>query len=265
MHLSRLLVPLLLIAPLSASESPGPAVPVQPVTLTAIQEIQAQIDAVRNAGHPRYQPRHVYVVDPATQRLHILAPGSFQVELTLLAGTGSNGVGFGDGQTPPGFYTMGGVRIARNASSDIQTGDSRPGVSGVYAELLYPPTHPEKAKRGRVPINVVIHSFNPKVSATLRRRHEDGLIGKQPCTTGCPVVRPQDAIQLVPFLKESAGSFDPATKAGPALRELIRKGAVTEYPKLRLGDRLGDPIYILNPAKAAPAATPAASAPPAAS
>lgn len=244
------LLPVWVSAAAPESSAP-PDKPVSPVALNAIVEIQRGIAAVRNAGHPRYAPTYVYVVDPAAQKLHVLSAQSFQVQLTLPAGTGSNGLGFGDGQTPTGFYTMGGVRIAKHASSDIQTGDSRPGVSGIYAELLYPPQHPDKSKRGTVPINVVMHSFNPKVSPALRRRHEQGLIGKEPCTTGCPVVRPQDAIQLVPYLKESAGSFDPATKAGPALSKLIRNGLVQQYPARRLFNQLGDPIYIIDPAKLA--------------
>jgi hypothetical protein len=89
----------------------------------------------------------------------------------------------------------------------------------------------------------------------LRQRHEKGLIGKEPCTTGCPVVRPQDSIRLVPFLKESYGAFDPATKPNPALRTLIRQGKVAEFSRAKLlgaSRKLGDPIYILNPSAPSP-------------
>lgn len=247
MKLPSLVLVHLILSLQSASPADAPA-SLPPVTVNTIQEIQRQIQAVQNAGHPRYQPQFVYVVDPSTQRLHVLSGDSFEVKLTLPAGTGAKGVGFADGQTPPGFYTMGGVRIAKDASASIQTGDSRPGVSGIYAELLYPPQFPDKAKRGKVPINVVIHSFNPKVSEALRRRYEDGLIGKEPCTTGCPVVHPNDASKLAPFLKESSGSFDPSTRAGTKLAELIRKKLVVEYSHRF---RLGDPIYIVEPVKPA--------------
>jgi hypothetical protein len=216
------------------------------VSLAVVDEIRVHIDAVRKSGERHYIPELIYVVDPSAQRMHILNGKTYQLEKTLLTGTGSNGVGFKGGQTPPGFYTMGGVRIAKNASASIQTGDTRSGVSGVYAELLYPPTHEDPAKRGKVPINVVIHSFNPAVSEMLRRRHEDGLIGKVPCTTGCPVLRPQDTAILAPYLIRSAGRFDPGTKPGDSLRALIRSKQVTEHSRRGLGD----PIFIINPTKA---------------
>lgn len=242
------LAPLVLVLALETARSADAPSAVPPVTVNTIQEIQREIQAVQSAGHPRYQPQFIYVVDPSAQRLHVLSGQTFEIKLTLPAGTGAKGVGFADGQTPPGFFTMGGVRIAKDASASIQTGDSRPGVSGIYAELLYPPHFPDRTKRGKVPINVVIHSFNPKVSESLRRRYEDGLIGKEPCTTGCPVVHPNDAIKLAPYLKESAGSFDPATRAGAKLSELIRKKLVLEYSHRF---RLGDAIYIIAPAKSA--------------
>jgi len=209
-----------------------------------LETIESHIDAQRKAGHPDYDPAFVYVVDPRSQRLHVLSRESGQIALTLRVGTGSNGVGFDSGQTPPGFYVMGGVRIARNADWRLQTGDTKTGVSGFYAELLYPPSHPDPAERGTVPINVVMHSFNPNVSSMLRERHERQLIGKEPCTTGCPVVRPQDAPQLAPFLEQSAGPFDPSANPNRALRRLIRWRKVREYSN----DRLGDAIYVIDPA-----------------
>lgn len=143
------------------------------------------IEEQRRAGHPRYHPERVSVVDPSQQQLHVINRKTRSVELTLPAGTGKRGLGFGGAQTPIGFFTMGGVRIARNASAYIQTGDSRQGVSGIYAEILYPPSHPDPRLRGQVPNNVIIHGFNPRVSSMLRDRHEKNMIGRIPCTTGC--------------------------------------------------------------------------------
>ena len=248
LRLSSLLFPILgLTQALFAADSPPK---VEPVSINVIQALRQKIDALKQANQ-HYQPKYIYVVDPSTQRLHLLSAESYTLIKTYLVGTGSKGLGFGDGQTPPGFYTMGGVRVA--SGPFVQTGDSRPGVSGVYAELLYPPGHP---KEGSVPNNVVIHSFNPAVSAELRRRYDQKLIGKQPCTTGCPVLRPEDVGELAPKFIESAGSFDPATKPGSALSKLIRDGKVRQYPPKKflglLSKKLGDPIYIIPPASPAP-------------
>ena len=225
---------------------------IAPVSSQVIEEIRSHIDALnevlKESGSPCYSPKYIYVVDPKTQRMHILFAKSYGLACTLPAGTGSRGVGFGSSQTPPGFYTMGGVRIAKDASSDIQTGSNLAGISGVFAELHYPPDHPKVAERGKIPINVVMHSYNPKASNMLRNRFEKGLIGKVPCTMGCPVFNPQDAPVVAPYFEQSAGEFDPASKPGPALRELLRTGKVVEYTH----KRIGDVIFVINPSASAP-------------
>jgi len=137
---------------------------------------------------------------------------------------------------------MGGVRIARNADSSIQTGDSKRGVSGIYAEILYPPTYPDPKLRGYVPNGVVIHSYNPEASEMLRQRRAQRMIGRVPCTTGCPVPDTDEAHKLIPYLRQSAGKFDPTTKPNANLRVLLSTGQVKQYQR----NQLGDPIYILN-------------------
>jgi hypothetical protein len=137
---------------------------------------------------------------------------------------------------------MGGVRIARNADTSIQTGDSKKGVSGVYAEMLFPPSYPDASRRGRVPNNVVIHSYNPEASAMLRERRANRLIGRVPCTTGCPVPEIDEVHKLVPYLRSSAGRFDPVTRPNAALRSLISQGKVEEYS----ANRLGAGIFIMD-------------------
>ena len=174
--------------------------------------------------------------------MHVISLKTRRVHETLRCGTGKRGLGFGSSQTPTGFFTMGGVRIARNADPSIQTGDSKKGVSGIYAEMLYPPSHPDPGKRGYVPNNVVIHSYNPAASEMLRQRRAQRLIGRVPCTTGCPVPEIDEAYKLVPYLKQSAGRFDPTAKPNANLRRLIESGQVTEYE----GRQLGAPIYIRN-------------------
>ena len=134
------------------------------------------------------------------------------------------------------------MRIAKGANPAIQTGDSKRGVSGIYAEMLYPPSHPDPQLRGRVPNNVVIHSYNPEASEMLRQRRAQRLVGRVPCTTGCPVPSIDEAHKLVPYLKQSAGKFDPTANPNARLRTLINSGQVTEYQ----GKRLGAPIFILN-------------------
>lgn len=201
------------------------------------------IQEQRFAGHPDYNPVYGYVVDPSKQEMKVYDVRSWTPKLTIPVGTGKRGLGFGGAQTPTGFFTMGGVRIAKNSSAYIQTGDSRKGVSGVYAEMLYPPSHSEKKLHGRVPNNVIIHGFNPKVSQMLHDRHHKNMIGRVPCTTGCPVPGMNDLPKLTPFLKRSAGQFDPTARPNAALRSLIRKGQVTEY---YTEGRLGDPILILD-------------------
>lgn len=204
--------------------------------------IESAIEAQRQAGHPNYDPQWLYVVDPAAQRMHVTDRGTRAVRETLRCGTGKRGLGFGDAQTPVGFFTMGGVRIARDADPSIQTGDSKKGVSGIYAEILYPPSFPDPALRGMVPNGVVIHSYNPEASEMLRQRRAQRLIGRVPCTTGCPVPDIDEAPRLVPYLKQSAGRFDPTASPDADLRSHLAQGLVKEYQN----NRLGAAIYILN-------------------
>jgi hypothetical protein len=204
--------------------------------------IQSGIAAQRRAGHPNYNPEYVYVVDPAAQRMHVIALKTGKIHKTLRCGTGKRGLGFGYAQTPPGFFTMGGVRIAKNANSAIQTGDSKKGVSGIYAEILYPPSHPNPKLQGYVPNGVVIHSYNPDASEMLHQRRAQRKIGRIPCTTGCPVPDIDEARKLIPYLKKSAGKFDPTARPNANLRSLISQGQVKVYQR----NGLGDPIYILN-------------------
>jgi len=204
--------------------------------------IQSSIAAQRQAGHPNYNPQWVYVVDPAAQRMHVISLKTGAIRETLRCGTGKKGLGTAHAQTPPGFFTMGGVRIAQNANSAIQTGDSKTGVSGIYAEILYPPTHPNPSLRGYVPNGVVIHSYNPEASEMLRQRRAQRMIGRIPCTTGCPVPDIDEAHKLIPYLKASAGRFDPTANPNANLRNLISSGQVKQYQR----NQLGDPIYILN-------------------
>jgi hypothetical protein len=232
----RPFVALPILAVASCAGGMGPSGP------TTRQLIEAGIQAQRDAGHPAYDPAHVFIVDPASQRMHVLERKTGTIAVSLRCGTGSNGLGFGDSQTPPGFFTMGGVRIARNADTSIQTGDTKKGVSGVYAEMLYPPSHPDPSLRGRVPNGVVIHSYNPEASAMLRERREKRLIGRRPCTTGCPVPSIDEVHKLVPYLRVSAGSFDPDARPNADLRSLIARGEVKEYSTRRLGA----PIFILS-------------------
>ena len=204
--------------------------------------VQSFITAQRRAGHPNYNPEWLYVVDPAAQRMHVISLKTHKVHETLRCGTGKRGLGTAHAQTPPGFFTMGGVRIAKNANSSIQTGDSKKGVSGIYAEILYPPTHPDPKLRGYVPNGVVIHSYNPDASEMLRQRRSQRMIGRIPCTTGCPVPDIDEAHKLIPYLKKSTGRFDPTANPNANLRSLISRGEVNVYQR----NQLGDPIYILN-------------------
>jgi hypothetical protein len=204
--------------------------------------IESSIEAQRRAGHPDYNPQSLYVVDPATQRMHVISRKTKEVKETLRCGTGKRGLGFDHAQTPAGFFTMGGVRIARNADTTIQTGDSKSGVSGIYAEMLYPPSHPDPGLRGMVPNGVVIHSYNPEVSGMLRQRRAQRLIGRVPCPTGCPVLDIDQAHKLVPYLKQSAGKFDSTANPDADLRSHIAQGRVRQYET----NRLGAAIYILN-------------------
>ncbi len=209
--------------------------------------IEAGIQAQRAAGYRHYNPAHVFVVDPRKQRMHVLARSKGDIVATVRCGTGKKGLGFADGQTPTGFFTMGGVRIAKNGDTSIQTGDTKKGVSGIYAEILYPPSFPDPQLHGRVPNGVVIHSYNPKASSMLRARRSQRLIGRVPCTTGCPVPEIEDVKKLLPYLKTSAGRFDPDARPNAALRSLIRKGKVKQYAS----NRLGAGIFIMGqPAKA---------------
>ncbi len=200
-----------------------------------LNQIEAGIHAQRASGQPSYNPTYVFVVDPAKQRMHILDRKRRDLATTVRCGTGKRGLGFGSSQTPTGFFTMGGVRIAKNADTSIQTGDTKKGVTGIYAEILYPPSFPDPELRGRVPNNVVIHSYNPKVSEMLRQRRAKRLIGRVPCTTGCPVPDVDEAKKLVRYLRVSAGKFDPDTRPNATLRRLIAQGKVKQYSSNRLG------------------------------
>lgn len=204
--------------------------------------IKSTILAQRKVGYPNYDPKWIYVVDPATQQMNVVSLKTGETYETLRCGTGKRGLGISHAQTPPGFFTMGGVRIAKNADSSIQTGDSKRGVSGIYAEILYPPTHSDPTLRGYVPNGVVIHSYNPNASKMLYQRRAQRKIGRIPCTTGCPVLEIDEAPRLVSYLKQSAGKFDPTATPNTHLQALIRSGQVTQYHR----DQLGDPIYILN-------------------
>ncbi|MEM0970641.1 MAG: L,D-transpeptidase [Verrucomicrobiota bacterium] len=208
-----------------------------------LDELEAAIVDQRKAGHPTYNPELAYLVDPSTQRMHLLSRREARVLLTLPVGTGKAGLGFDSSQTPTGFFTMGGVRIADQASSYIQVGDTKTGVAGIYAEMLYPPSHEEEDLRGRVPNNVIIHGFNPTVSQMLKDRHRKGMIGRVPCTTGCPVLAVGDTAKLAPYLPTSAGVFDAGARPNANLRSLIAKGKVVEYAK---EEGLGDAILILD-------------------
>lgn len=218
--------------------SPDPRIDLEMVNL-----FERGIEAQRRAGHPGYNPERVYLIDPSRQQMHVINRKTGSVEVSLPTGTGKRGLGFAGAQTPVGFFTMGGVRIAKDASAYIQTGDSRQGVSGIYAEILYPPSHPDPRLRGRVPNNVIIHGFNPRVSSMLRERHEKKLIGRIPCTTGCPVLAIKDLPILAPYLKKSAGAFDPSSRPNSNLRRLIARRQVVQYSNKI---RLGDPILILD-------------------
>ena len=110
----------------------------QSIESEAISLLRNGIEAQRQAGYPDYNPRYAYVVVPSHQRMTVLSMATLEPVLSIPVGTGKNGLGFGGAQTPIGFFTMGGVRIAKDASAYIQTGDSKSGVSGVYAEMLYP-------------------------------------------------------------------------------------------------------------------------------
>lgn len=230
-------------APAANTGIAPPPVPANDIDPDVVQQLRDGIAAQRQAGFPNYQPRKAFVVDPSRQQMMVIDLNSWTELLKIPVGTGKNGLGTGSAQTPTGFFTMGGVRIAKDASAYIQTGDSKRGVSGVYAEMLYPPSHEKDWERGKVPNNVIIHGFNPSVSSMLKERHSKKLIGRVPCTTGCPVPNVADLPKLAPFLKDSAGTFDISARPNDALRHYIRTGQVTEYYNAH---RLGDPILILN-------------------
>ncbi|MGB0143871.1 MAG: hypothetical protein ACPGJR_04680 [Akkermansiaceae bacterium] len=206
------------------------------------ERVRSFILAQRKSGHPNYNPKWVYVVDPGAQRMKVISLQTGKTREALRCGTGRKGLGFAHAKTPPGIFAMGGVRIAENADSSIQTGDTKRGVSGIYAEILYPPTYPTASLRGTVPNGVVIHSYNPEASEMLRQRRAQRMIGRIPCTTGCPVPDIDEAHKLVPYLKQSAGKFDPASKPNFRLQKLIQSGKVRVYSR----PQLGDPVYILN-------------------
>lgn len=233
---------LLLLLQACSSGNTSAASPAQKLLGSHWNQIEAAIAAQRTAGHPNYNPEWLFVVNPKTQRMHIISRRTGQVRETFRCGTGKRGLGFEDAQTPPGFFTMGGVRIARNGDTRIQTGDSKKGVSGIYAEMLYPPSHPDPTLRGYVPNGVVIHSYNPNASEMLRQRRAQRLIGRVPCTTGCPVPDIEDAPKLIPYLVRGAGKFDPTANPNANLRRLISEGKVKEYQR----NQLGAAIYIMD-------------------
>ena len=70
--------------------------------------IESSIAAQRKAGHADYDPDWLFLVDPSTQRMHVVSLKTRQVHETLRCGTGKRGLGFGSAQTPTGFFTMGG-------------------------------------------------------------------------------------------------------------------------------------------------------------
>jgi hypothetical protein len=205
-------------------------------------DVQSFIASQRKAGHPNYNPELLYVVDPAKQRMRVISLKTRRTHETLRCGTGKRGLGTKHAQTPPGFFTMGGVRIAKGANHTIQTGDSKKGVAGIYAEIHFPPTYPDPKRRGFVPNGVVIHSYNPDASKMLQERRSQRLIGRIPCTFGCPVPDIDEAHKLVPYLKRSYGKFDPTANPNANLRSLISQGQVKIYQR----NQLGDPILILN-------------------
>ena len=211
--------------------------------------IEAGIQAQRAAGHRSYNPAYVFVVDTKKQRMYVLGRRKGELVIDIPCGTGKKGLGFEDGQTPTGFFTMGGVRIAKDGDTSIQTGDTKKGVSGIYAEILFPPSYPDLKLRGSVPNGVVIHSYNPQVSGMLRERRAKRLIGKVPCTTGCPVPELEDVKKLIPYLKASAGPFDAGARPNAALRSLIRQGKVKQYASKQLGAA----IFIMGPPTRPPA------------
>ena len=195
---AALLLSLLILQACSSGGSPSTNSPASKLLGANWNAIESAIAAQRQAGHPNYDPTWLFVVDPASQRMHIINRRTGQVKETFRCGTGKGGLGIEDTQTPPGFFTMGGVRIAKNGNTALQTGDSKKGVSGIYAEMLYPPSHPDPKLRGMVPNGVVIHSYNPAASEMLRQRRAQRLIGRVPCTTGCPVPDIEDAPKLIP-------------------------------------------------------------------
>jgi len=205
-------------------------------------DVDSFITKQRKAGHPNYNPEWLYVVDPAKQRMRVISLKTHKTHEILRCGTGKRGLGTKHAQTPPGFFTMGGVRIAKDANTAIQTGDSKKGVAGIYAEIHFPPTYPDPKLRGYVPNGVVIHSYNPEASKMLKQRRTQRMIGRVPCTFGCPVPDIDEAHKLVPYLKRSYGKFDPTANPNANLRNLISQGQVKVYQR----NQLGDPILILN-------------------
>ena len=76
----------------------------------------------------------------------------------------------------------------------------------------------------------------------LRQRRAQRLIGRVPCTTGCPVPDIDEAHKLVPYLKQSAGRFDPTASPNAKLQDLINQGLVRQYQS----NQLGAAIFIRN-------------------
>ena len=119
MFLRVFLLSTLLTGVLQAAEVAYKSRTMETLGRTTLQQIEAGIHAQQTAGHPRYNPAYVYVVDPKKQRMFVLARKSGTIAVNIPCGTGKNGLGLGDAQTPTGFFTMGGIRIAKNGDTSM--------------------------------------------------------------------------------------------------------------------------------------------------
>ncbi|MDB4638304.1 hypothetical protein OAE64_00285, partial [bacterium] len=55
--------------------------------------IKSTILAQRKVGYPNYDPKWIYVVDPATQRMNVVSLETGKTYETLRCGTGKRGLG----------------------------------------------------------------------------------------------------------------------------------------------------------------------------